>query len=183
MQPKQWISLFIGTTILCLVSCGCSKSLSIQAQADQGIRNQYIRVDIVGLNTFEKDIWMNPETTLEDYWIDQSGRRKQAIDQGILVTQEFNPSRLDVEMTLTKKHPVWKKWRKNSASHFIVLMDRCQDKNTWRLCLPLRKKCWKGSFKDQVKRGGKERIKDNCITVRITENGIIPVTTPIPGCE
>jgi len=145
---------------------GCGQSIHIQGLGD--IREQNVRVDIVGVNWVEREQW---ETlSMQDYWSEGNQRRKDSIEQGYNRPVEFLANG-PCEITVKQKDPLWRNWKKRKATHFLVMFDTCSDNQAWRLCLPLSAKCWKG----QTRRG--------VIEVSIQPSGVVPTTAPKAKCK
>lgn len=183
MRTQSYIVTIITVLLFILLTGGCSRPWSVNAKGmGEGVCGSNVRVDIVGVNSFEKEDWMS--VSLEDYWLGKSPLRNDAKTQGYLVTQTFDSSEAECMLTITEKNQAWKKWKKEKeASHVIVLIDKIPEGGKWRISLPLKPKCWQGDFWDKTKRGYRKRTKKNRIIVHVLESGVVPITLPIEGCE
>jgi hypothetical protein len=173
----------LGLLVLGLSIGGCSKPWSVNALGvGEAVCNSNVRVDIVGINSYEMEKWM--AVSLEDYWIGKSPLRKDALAQGYLASKTFSPDEGQCELVVTQKDPAWKKWAKEKqATHAVVLIDKIPEGGTWRFVLPLKPACWQGTFWDKTKRLYRKRIKKNKIIVHVLESGIMPVTIPVEDCQ
>jgi hypothetical protein len=183
MKTHKQIVLTLGLLVLALLMGGCSKPWSVNALGvGDAVCNSNVRVDIVGVNSYEKENWL--AVSLEDYWIGKSPLRKDALAQGYLTTKTFSPGEDQCVLVVTEKDPAWKKWSKEKqATHVVVLIDKIPEGGTWRFVLPLKPACWQGDFWDKTKRLYKKRIKNNQIIVNVLESGIAPVTIPVEDCQ
>lgn len=183
MKTHKRLGLVLGLLSVSMLISGCSKPWSVNAMGvGDAVCNSNVRVDIVGVNSYEMENWM--AVSLEDYWIGKSPLRKDALAQGYLATHTFSPTENQCQLVVTEKNDVWKNWSKQKqATHAVVLIDKIPEGGTWRFVLPLKPACWQGSFWDKTKRLYRKRVKKNKIIVNILESGIAPVTLPVEDCQ
>lgn len=145
---------------------GCGLNIHVEGIGD--VRQQHVRVDVVGVNWVEKQQW--EAISMQDYWSEGNQRRKDSIDQGYNLPVTFSPGS-PCEISLKPSDPVWQNWKQRKATHFLVMFDTCSDEQSWRLCLPLSAKCWSG------------RAPHRTIEVSIQPSGVVPKTAPKAKCK
>ncbi|MBN1508254.1 MAG: hypothetical protein JW955_15510 [Sedimentisphaerales bacterium] len=144
-----------------LAGCG-GRSIHIKGTGD--ICRQNVRVDVVGVNSMEKERW-EKGLPMQDYWSESNPFRKESVDQSLRVT--FSPGG-PCEVTIKEKDPIWRKWKRDKATDFLVMFDTCSDSEAWYACLPLSAKQWKG------------RTRRGTIEISILPSRVKPETTPKP---
>jgi hypothetical protein len=144
---------------------GCGRSIQVTGVGD--VLKQHVRVDIVGVSWAEKQQW--EAVSMQDYWSEGNQRRKDSISQGYNLPFTFRPND-PCKITIKDNDPLWQNWEGRKATHFLVLFDTCSDSQGWRLCLPLSKKCWKGSARKRIE-------------IVIQPSGIVPRAAPKDNCK
>jgi len=163
--PVQRIVVTAALAAASIVLGGCPpRSILIQGLGD--VRKQSIRVDVVGVSPLERPQW--EEASMQEYWSEANNqRRRDAGELGYLGLWTFEPGK-NPEVVIKENEKIWQAWQERGATHFLVMFDTCTDAKKWRLCLPLAKKCWKGS------------TEDNTIHVLIQPSGVVPKRAPSP---
>ncbi len=161
-QAKR-IALALAVTTAIAVG-GCPpRTIHIQGVGD--VCKQNVRVDVVGVNSIERQQW--EKTPMQEYWAAGNRRREDALAQGYNYSVRLEPTK-PCEVVLKEKDAVWKKWTERGATHFFVMFDTCTDANAWYVCLPLASKYYKG------------RTKNGVIEIALQPSSVVVTTPPKP---